>query len=695
MGKITTSIFAKVVAVFLLTIMAVSCFLSGICIIALSETDVYFDDGTQLRYYIYEELVREVKNEVMNEYVIPYHVGEAEYLKAKKSYFEEKYSDRNSNIFFSVKYSDDSVFFTNFNESDSRFEYISTSTIDIPKEVVDKIDIPTKESLIIIDKGDVASLSVANSGSFYGLNSVVYKINNTREAENSGYETIKFTFTAGIRENLTCEDKLFHILQIADFFIFHKYTLILICGSSFIIGLILFVFLVCSAGHKKGVDGIYLEPLDKVPLDVYAVFVSVIFAVVGMFVCSILMSSNSLNFIIVVTAISLGLIVLGLLLLSFILTFTTRIKYGKWWENTLFFRVLKVVFIVLKWFADKIKMLLSNIPMFWKTAAIFSFVSVLEFIIIVSNRRSTSTILLWWLVEKIIVGAIVFFTVIDMKKIKNAAEKIAGGNIDYQISTKNMYGDFRQHADNINRISGGLQNAVNDRMKSERLKTELITNVSHDLKTPLTSIVNYVDLMKKEDIQPQKAKEYLEVLDRQSKKLQKLTIDLLYVSKASTGNMAVNFEKTDVSVFFSQILGEYSEKLESNSLELITGEIPESTYIYTDGRLLWRVFDNLLNNIVKYAYSGTRVYAIVSVTEEKVIFEFKNISKYSLNITSDELMERFVRGDSSRNTEGSGLGLSIAKSLTELLKGKFDIVIDGDLFKAVLSFDKYITESND
>ncbi len=695
MGKITTSIFAKVAAVFLLAVMAVSCFVSGICIIALSETNAYFDDGTQLRYYIYEELVYEVKNEVMNEYVIPYHVGEADYLKAKKSYLEEKYSSENSNIFFSVKYSDGSIFYTNFDEPDSRFEYTSKSNINIPQEAADKIDIPVKKSFIIVDSDAAANISVANSGSFYGLNSVVYNINNIRETDDSGYVTVDFTFTAGIREELSAKDKLSNLLQIASFFVSHRYTLILVCAGSFIIGLILFVFLICSAGHKKGIEGIYLEPLDEVPFDVYAAFVALVGTIVGMFIYTVLFYMTSLNFIIVIAVLSLGLIVLGLLLLSLILTFATRVKYGKWWKSTIIFKVIHLIYKALRWIFNRIKVLFTGIPMFWKTAAIFSLVSVFEFIIIVSNRRSTSTILLWWLVEKIIVGAVVFFTIIDMKKIKNAAEIIAGGNVDYKISTKNMYGDFKQHAENINSISDGLQNAVNDRMKSERLKTELITNVSHDLKTPLTSIVNYVDLMKKENIEPPKAKEYLEVLDRQSKKLQKLTIDLLDASKASTGNMAVSFEKTDVNVFLSQILGEYSEKLELNSLELITGEVPESTYIYTDGRLLWRVFDNLLNNIVKYAHPGTRVYALVNVTEEKVVFEFKNISKYSLNITSDELMERFVRGDSSRNTEGSGLGLSIAKSLTELLKGKFDIVIDGDLFKAVLSFDKYITELSD
>ena len=231
-------------------------------------------------------------------------------------------------------------------------------------------------------------------------------------------------------------------------------------------------------------------------------------------------------------------------------------------------------------------------------------------------------------------------------------------------------------------------------MKSERLKTELITNVSHDLKTPLTSIVNYVDLMKKEDIQPEKAKEYLAVLDRQSKRLQKLTIDLVEASKASTGNIAVNAEKTDVSVFLSQLSGEYEEKLAAKGLQLVVTSPEENVYIYADGRLLWRVFDNLMNNICKYAQENTRVYISASVQDEKVMISFKNISRYPLNISSEDLMERFVRGDASRNTEGSGLGLSIARSLVDLQKGKFELVVDGDLFKAIVTFDRYYDDAS-
>ena len=228
--------------------------------------------------------------------------------------------------------------------------------------------------------------------------------------------------------------------------------------------------------------------------------------------------------------------------------------------------------------------------------------------------------------------------------------------------------------------------AVDERMKSERFKTELITNVSHDIKTPLTSIINYVDLLEKTDIQDEKAKEYLEVLERQSARLKKLIEDLIEASKASTGNLPVNNEDLEANVFVTQILGEFEEKLANAGLELIINKPEKEIPVRADGRHLWRVVDNLMNNICKYAQPGSRVYINLEETEDKVLLTFRNMSKYPLNITSEELMERFVRGDSSRNTEGNGLGLSIAKSLMELMNGKLLLYVDGDLFKVVLEF---------
>ena len=220
------------------------------------------------------------------------------------------------------------------------------------------------------------------------------------------------------------------------------------------------------------------------------------------------------------------------------------------------------------------------------------------------------------------------------------------------------------------------------------MKTELITNVSHDIKTPLTSIINYVDLLKKEEMPNEKAKEYLDILDKKSQRLKRLTEDLVEASKASSGNIKLNMEKLDVKELIKQISGEFEDKLKEKKLDLILSMPEENAFVMADSRYLYRVVENMYSNIVKYALPSSRVYVDIISDEENIRIELKNISKEKLNISADELMERFVRGESSRNTEGSGLGLSIAQSLTELQKGKFNIYLDGDLFKVTISFEK-------
>ena len=227
--------------------------------------------------------------------------------------------------------------------------------------------------------------------------------------------------------------------------------------------------------------------------------------------------------------------------------------------------------------------------------------------------------------------------------------------------------------------------AVEQKMKSERLKTELITNVSHDIKTPLTSIINYVDLLQKAHTRDEEA-QYLEVLQRQSARLKKLTEDLVEASKASTGNVSANLVQTNVVESINQALGEYEDRLAAGSLLVVKSFDAEDLSILADGRLLWRILDNLLGNVCKYALAGTRVYVTAAAEGGEVVLSIKNISRQQLNVSVEELMERFVRGDTARTTEGSGLGLNIARSLTELQRGKLHLVVDGDLFKAELRF---------
>ena len=249
-----------------------------------------------------------------------------------------------------------------------------------------------------------------------------------------------------------------------------------------------------------------------------------------------------------------------------------------------------------------------------------------------------------------------------------------------------FYAEDKEIAKHINDIAGGLSNAINERLKSERLKTELITNVSHDIKTPLTSIINYIDLLKKENIQGEKANEYLNILDNKSQRLKKLTEDLVEASKASSGSIKLNLEKLNVNELIKQVSGEFEDKFKANNLQEIITLPEKDIFIEADSRYMYRILENMYSNISKYAMEGTRVYVDIEEKDNKVLIQLKNVSSQKLNISADELMQRFVRGEASRNTEGSELGLSIARSLTELQQGKFNIYLDGDLFKVTIEF---------
>ena len=294
--------------------------------------------------------------------------------------------------------------------------------------------------------------------------------------------------------------------------------------------------------------------------------------------------------------------------------------------------------------------------------------------------------LLFMTVFSALVLAGLFWILRQVVRLQEGIKRLAEGDLTYKMDTKHLHGPFRMYAHDLNRISAGMTVEVERRMKSEHLKTQLLTNVSHDIKTPLTSIINYVDLLKNQDIASEDTKSYVEVLDRQSHRLKKLLEDLIEASKAATGNITAELAPTDAAELLRQAEGEYNERLREQKLIPVLRIDAETCSILADGRLLWRVFDNLLGNIVKYAMPGTRVYLELSHRSDRCVITVRNISKDELGIEAEELMERFVRGDAARATVGSGLGLSIARSLTECMKGGFDLVLDGDLFKVILDF---------
>ena len=271
--------------------------------------------------------------------------------------------------------------------------------------------------------------------------------------------------------------------------------------------------------------------------------------------------------------------------------------------------------------------------------------------------------------------------------IRDGLARIASGELDFKIDASELIGDNKEMAEAVNHVGDGLQNAVKETLKSERLKADLITNVSHDIKTPLTSIINYVDLLKREEIQDPKMKGYIDILDSKSQRLKQLTEDLVEASKISSGNIVLDMQPIRLGELIRQTNGEFEEKFNARNLEIVSRIPEEPIVIMADGRRMWRVIENLYNNVAKYAMPGTRVYVEVKKIGCRVIFEIKNVSEHPLNIRAEELTERFIRGDVSRSTEGSGLGLSIAQNLVNLQHGTFDIYLDGDLFKITITFE--------
>lgn len=462
-----------------------------------------------------------------------------------------------------------------------------------------------------------------------------------------------------------------------------RYDVIGIFFGCLVVFLSAFIFLCCAAGCKKGQTELAESRVNRIPLELYAVITG--FAeIFGIEVLLLALSEiDSLkNAFFISISIMAGLFS-GLLFVAIVLEVVTRIKLKTLWTRT-----------IICWFINKFfggisrirDFMAENISLTWKIIAVVGINAFADFIIFIMMIKESGFGVFLFAVKNMILLLFALNLAAQLKKLKEAGEHIAKGDMTYRVDTEKMYWDFRKHGENLNSVGEGLVVAVEERMKSERFKTELITNVSHDIKTPLTSIINYVDLMQKEETANAKITEYLEVLERQSKRLKKLLEDLLEASKASAGTLAASFETLEAGVFMVQTVGEFEEKTSAQSLELLIKKPEEPVYINADGRHLWRIIDNLMNNICKYAQPGTRVYINLETTPEEVQMTFRNTSRYPLNITSEELLERFVRGDASRHTEGSGLGLSIAQSLTELIHGKFELVVDGDLFKVILTF---------
>ena len=436
------------------------------------------------------------------------------------------------------------------------------------------------------------------------------------------------------------------------------------------LALFFFCFLMASAGHWARHEGIHLTWLDKIPADVWLIVL----------LCAFFIGREAFYY-------EWGRVFFCAALVPFVLlflcAFAAQCKAGTVLRSALIAQIARFLWRIVRSLFLGLWRIARNLPLLWKTALVMAGVSFLEMLFVLAGYGSVDGI---FVIMKAVELLAALYIALNLRALQKGGEKLADGDFSSPIDTRYLIGDFKRYGQELNDIQSGLEQAVQEQMKAEHLKTELITNVSHDIKTPLTSIVNYVDLLKKEDIPSPEAREYIAVLDRQSHRLKKLTEDLVEASKASSGVLNVDLQPTDVNVLFSQIEGEYQERLAACQLTLVTQPPAPGTVIRADSRLLSRVMDNLVSNICKYALPSTRVYVVSTLSREAVTISFKNVSRDELNISPDELMERFVRGDASRHTEGSGLGLSIARSLVQLQGGRFDLAIDADLFRADITF---------
>lgn len=438
------------------------------------------------------------------------------------------------------------------------------------------------------------------------------------------------------------------------------------------------VYLFWAIGHKKGQKGIYLNTLDKIPYEIIGI-VS-IWTICIMIAILANVGDIRFSYIFITTFITTYLISY----IAFcILCVTTikRLKAKQFLKSFFSYRVINWIYIKVKKIIYEInKKTPTSKKIFWYYLGFIVISIILSSLI--STAMAIIVLIAFWIW--------VFYKIrkynTQQDEIKQALEKIYQGKTDIYLDTEELEGTLKQIAIYVNDIAGGFSNAIEENLKSERLKTELITNVSHDIKTPLTSIINYVDLLKNEHIQNEKVQEYIKILDQKSQRLKKLTEDLVEASKVSSGNVKLNIEEINLKELINQSVGEFKDRFEEKNLKIEINMPNEPIKIKADNRYMYRVIENLFSNITKYAQENSRVYIDMKNEKNHIEISIKNISKDKLNISSSELMQRFVRGDKSRYTEGSGLGLSIAKSLVELQGGKFEIVIDGDLFKVLMNW---------
>ena len=503
------------------------------------------------------------------------------------------------------------------------------------------------------------------------------------------FDTKDFVFAVSVDTKFSVADSMAD--EAENYETYSKLMFPMLAGAIFgsVLWLIGMVWLTVTAGRRPEDEEIHLNGFDRWYTEIAAGTVIGIW-LAGTIISGTLIANSSLGYsyavvTVIVTCLICGTYTMAWFLIGY-LSLVRRIKAGTLWKNSLIRKVLKWIGKCSGKLADFVRAFSRNTAEKIKVLLVGGAFLFLQFLIIGCIFGGAEVFLLALMAVDVAAMIFVIRKADGLDLIMDGLKKISDGELQYKIKTDTLTGKQKVMAEYINNIGSGLDAAVENSLKKERMQTELITNVSHDLKTPLTSIINYVDLMKRENPTDPKIQEYLRILDEKSQRLKVLTEDVVEASKASTGNIKLEMNDIDFVEMVQQVIGEFEEKFKEKNLTMMVHFTDEPSIIYADGQRMWRVLENVFGNVVKYAMEGTRVYAEISNRNKKVTFSLKNISAQPLNISADELTERFIRGDVARNTEGSGLGLSIAKSLTELQGGEFKLYLDGDLFKVMITF---------
>lgn len=503
------------------------------------------------------------------------------------------------------------------------------------------------------------------------------------------FDTKDFVFAVSVDTKFSVADSMAD--EAENYETYSKLMFPMLAGAIFgsVLWLIGMVWLTVTAGRRPEDEEIHLNGFDRWYTEIAAGTVIGIW-LAGTIISGTLIANSSLGYSHVVVTVIVICLICGTYTMAWFLigylSLVRRIKAGTLWKNSLIRKVLKWIGKCSGKLADFARAFSRNTAEKIKVLLVGGAFLFLQFLIIGCVFSGAGVFLLALMAVDVAVMIFAIRKADGLDLIMDGLKKISDGELQYKIKTDTLTGKQKVMAEYINNIGSGLDAAVENSLKKERMQTELITNVSHDLKTPLTSIINYVDLMKRENPTDPKIQEYLRILDEKSQRLKVLTEDVVEASKASTGNIKLEMNDIDFVEMVQQVIGEFEEKFKEKNLTMMVHFTDEPSIIYADGQRMWRVLENVFGNVVKYAMEGTRVYAEISNRNKKVTFSLKNISAQPLNISADELTERFIRGDVARNTEGSGLGLSIAKSLTELQGGEFKLYLDGNLFKVMITF---------